>query len=116
MYGVHKIALQKEYSSDNLYDLAKIISRASFEEDYNTLYDALWPHIKNMYKKHYGDLLTPKLLDNIRFELDQIYRTATLYVHPVCLGIVKLAFKSCIHAAKQWDFEGEKQCNIFGIK
>ena len=104
MFGVHNITLPKEHSSDDLYDLAKIISRASFEEDYSTLYDALWPHVKSVYKKHYGDLINPKLLCNIRFELDQIYRLATQYVHPVCLGIVKLAFKSCIHAAEQWDF------------
>lgn len=108
MYGVYNITLPSEHSSDSLYDLAKIISRASLEEDYNTLYDALWPHIKSVYKKHYGDLLNPKLLDNIRFKLDQIYHTATQYVHPVCFGIVNLAFRSCIHAAEQWNFDLEE--------
>ena len=108
MFGVYKIALPKEHSYDNLYDLAKIISRASLEEDYKTLYEALWPHIKSVYKKHYGDLFNSELLYNIRSELDQIYHTATQYVHPVCFGIVNLAFKSCIHSAEQWDFDLEE--------
>lgn len=108
MFGVHKVALQKEFNSNNLYDLSKIISRASLEEDYKTLYEALWPYVKSVYKKHYGDLLNSKLLYNIRFELDHIYNTATQYVHPVCLGIVNLAFKSCIHSAEQWNFSIEE--------
>lgn len=107
MFGVHKITLPKEHSSDGLYDLDKIISRASFEEDYKTLYEALWSHVKSVYKKHYDDLFDSKLLYNVRFELDQIYHTATLYVHPVCFGIVNLAFKSYIHAAEQLDFNIE---------
>ena len=93
MYGVHKITLPKEHSSDDLYDLDKIISSASLEEDYKTLYKALWPHVKSVYKKHYSDLINSKLLYNVRFELDQIYHTSTQYVHPACFGIVKLAFK-----------------------
>ena len=108
LYGIHNITIPKEHSSDGLYDLAKIISRSSFEEDYSTLYKALWPHIKSVYKKHYCDIINPKLLCNIRFELDQIYHFATQYVHPECFGIVNLAFKSCIHAAEQWDFDLEE--------
>lgn len=111
MFGVPNITLPKEFNSNNLYDLAKIISRASLEEDYKTLYEALWPYVKSVYNKHYGDLFNPKLLYNIRFELDQIYHNAIQYVHPVCFGIVNLAFKSCIHDAEQWDFDLEEYSN-----
>lgn len=107
MFGVG-LVIPKEHTQESYEDFVRTVSKASLEYDYNTLYNALWPHIKNVYKKHYNDLVNDMLLNKIQYELSQLYKTATMYVLDECIGVFNLAFKSCIHAAKHWDFDLEE--------
>lgn len=108
MYGVYKITLPKEHIQESYEDFVRTVSKASLEYDYNTLYNALWPHIKNVYKKYYNDLVNDILLNKIQYELNQLYKTSTMYVLDECIDVFNLAFRSCIHAAEQWDFSIEE--------
>jgi len=83
MFG-EGLVIPKEHTQESYEDFIKTVSKASLEYDYETLYNALWPHIKNVYK------------------------TATMYVLDECIDVFNLAFKSCIHAAKRWKFDLEE--------
>ena len=107
MFG-EGLIITEEHTQESYEGFIRTVSKASLEYDYNTLYDALWPHIKNIYKKHYNDLVTDMLLNNIQYELSQLYDLLINYVLVECIDFFNLAFRSCIHAAKRWDFSLEE--------
>lgn len=107
MFGVG-LVISEDHIQESYEDFVRTVSKASLEYDYETLYNALWPHIKNVYKKYYNDLVNDMLLNKIQYELSQLYKTATMYVLDECIDFFNLAFKSCIHAAKRWDFDLEE--------
>ena len=107
MFG-EGLIITEEQTQECYEDFIRTVYNASLDYDYNTLYNALWPHIKNIYKKHYNELVTLLLLDNIQYELSQFYDLIINYVSVECIDFFNLAFRSCIHAAKRWDFDLEE--------
>ncbi|MBQ9395661.1 MAG: hypothetical protein IJU23_09140 [Proteobacteria bacterium] len=107
LFGVRGVTIPEENTYGYWYQFARDISRASFTDDYELLYDTIWPHVKRIFEKHYGELVTVRLLDTITQELNCLYNQV-MESATVNRDMAALTFRSCVYAAERWDFELEE--------
>ena len=84
MFG-EGLVIPEDHTQESYEDFVRIVSKASLEYDYNTLYNALWPHIKNVYKKHYNDRKQILKYDPGSYQNNRkflVYRSAFLTYEP----------------------------------